>query len=73
MQHRHLEVVDFSAMSIDDMIERGKWQDWEKVKLLALNLSMSIFKDMIPNPSHKKTSSVGKKKAKKGIERSVTS
>jgi hypothetical protein len=50
-----------------------KWQDWEKVKLFALNLSMNIFEDMIPNPSHKKTPSIGKKRAKKGIELSVTS
>jgi hypothetical protein len=35
MQHRHLKVVDFSAMSIDDMIERGKWQDWAVLGVAA--------------------------------------
>jgi hypothetical protein len=35
MQHRHLKVVDFSAMSLDDMIERGKWQDWAVLRVAA--------------------------------------
>ena len=46
-----------------------KWQDWEKVKLFALNLSMNIFEDMIPNPSHRNTPSIEKKRAKNRIER----
>jgi hypothetical protein len=35
MRHRHLKVVDFSAMSIDDIIERGRWDDWAELRRAA--------------------------------------
>jgi hypothetical protein len=32
MEHRNLNGEDFSAMSIDDIISRGFWNDWVELR-----------------------------------------
>jgi hypothetical protein len=36
MRHRHLESVDYSLTSIDDLIARGLWDDWAELRDKAL-------------------------------------
>ncbi|MDR2302580.1 MAG: hypothetical protein LBF38_11140 [Deltaproteobacteria bacterium] len=37
MEHRHLEGENFSLESIDDIISRGKWDDWVELREKALS------------------------------------
>lgn len=36
MQHRHLNHSHFTLAAIDDVISRGRWQDWAELRLAAL-------------------------------------
>jgi hypothetical protein len=36
MLHRHLNHARFTLAAIDDIIERGKWDDWAELRLAAL-------------------------------------
>ena len=36
MLHRHLNHGDFTLAAIDDVIERGKREDWRELRLAAL-------------------------------------
>jgi hypothetical protein len=36
MQHRHLTHEQFTLAAIDDVISRGKWQDWADLRRAAL-------------------------------------
>ncbi|HWS28252.1 MAG TPA: hypothetical protein VN259_16955 [Xanthomonadales bacterium] len=37
MLHRHLNHQDFTAAAIDDVISRGRWQDWADLRRAALS------------------------------------
>lgn len=36
MLHRHLNHQDFTLAAIDDVISRGRWQDWATLRRAAL-------------------------------------
>ena len=36
VQHRHLNHGDFTLAAIDDVIDRGKREDWRELRLAAL-------------------------------------
>jgi hypothetical protein len=36
MQHRHLNHQDFSLAAIDDIIQRGRWDDWAELRTAVL-------------------------------------
>ena len=36
MRHRHLNHEGYTLGTIDDVIERGKWQDWADLRRAAL-------------------------------------
>ena len=36
MRHRHLNHQDFTLAAIDDVISRGKWQDWSELRQAVL-------------------------------------
>ena len=36
MQHRHLNHQRFTLAAIDDVIARGRWNDWAQLRLAAL-------------------------------------
>jgi len=36
MLHRHLNHQDFTLAAIDDIIARGKWEDWADLRRVAL-------------------------------------
>ena len=36
MEHRHLNHQRFTLAAIDDVIARGKWQDWAELRRAAL-------------------------------------
>lgn len=35
MLHRHLNHQRFTLAAIDDVISRGKWKDWDELRLAA--------------------------------------
>jgi len=37
MHHRHLNHQRFTLAAIDDVISRGKWQDWAELRLAVLS------------------------------------
>ena len=37
MLHRHLNHQRFTLAAIDDVISRGKWQDWAELRQAALS------------------------------------
>lgn len=37
MLHRHLTHEDFTLAAIDDVIARGRWEDWKDLRRTALN------------------------------------
>lgn len=37
MQHRHLTHQRFSLAAIDDVISRGRWQDWAELREAVLS------------------------------------
>lgn len=37
MRHRHLNHERFTLAAIDDVIARGKWQDWAALRRAALD------------------------------------
>lgn len=39
MLHRHLNHQDYTLAAIDDVISRGKWQDWADLRLAVLENS----------------------------------
>jgi len=36
MHHRHLNHQRFTLAAIDDVISRGRWQDWAELRLAVL-------------------------------------
>lgn len=36
MQHRHLNHTRFTLAAIDDVISRGRWQDWAELRRAIL-------------------------------------
>lgn len=36
MQHRHLNHQGFTMAAIDDIISRGRWQDWAELRRAVL-------------------------------------
>ena len=36
MQHRHLNHQSFTLAAIDDVISRGRWQDWAELRQAVL-------------------------------------
>ena len=36
MQHRHLNHEDFTPAAVDDIITRGRWQDWADMRAAVL-------------------------------------
>ena len=37
MRHRHLDHENYTLAAIDDVIARGKWQDWADLRRSALD------------------------------------
>ncbi|OOH77310.1 hypothetical protein [Leptospirillum ferriphilum] len=37
MEHRHLTHQDFTLAAIDDVISRGRWEDWANLRRAALD------------------------------------
>ena len=37
MLHRHLTHEDFTLAAIDDVIARGRWEDWKDLRRTALS------------------------------------
>ncbi|XHR28477.1 MAG: hypothetical protein ACFUZC_21490 [Chthoniobacteraceae bacterium] len=41
MQHRHLNPQGYTLVVIDDVIARGKWNDWADMRLAMTGLQSS--------------------------------
>lgn len=37
MEHRHLKHQDYTAAAVDDVIARGRWQDWVDLRRAAID------------------------------------